>query len=73
MNKIDIILPYKELFTSNGASAVSISVKNSIQYSKNKKNITIYGQYVEKPFTGFNFVGIKAKKFLQYNKINLLI
>ena len=39
MANIDIILPYKELFRSNGASAVSISVKNSIKYSKNKKNI----------------------------------
>tara|TARA_Y100000766_G_C18839297_1_gene572164 strand:- start:7 stop:1119 length:1113 start_codon:yes stop_codon:yes gene_type:complete len=66
MVKIDIILPYKELFTSNGASAVSISVKNSIKHSKNKKNITVYGQYVEKPFSDLNFVGIKTKKFLHF-------
>ena len=73
MIKIDIILPYKELFTPNGASAVSISVKNSIQYSKNKKNITVYGQYVEKSFTGYNFVGIKAKKFLHFgNNLSML-
>ncbi len=73
MANIDIILPYKELFRSNGASAVSISVKNSIKYSKNKKNITVYGQYVEKSFSDINFVGIKAKKFLHFGNNRSLI
>ena len=73
MVSIDIILPYKELFTLNGASAVSISVKNSIIYSKNKKNITVYGQYVEKPFNDLNFVGIKTKKFLHFgNNLSII-
>ena len=55
MLKIDIILPYKEKFSPDVASAVSISVKNSINYSKFKKTINVYGQSVEKSFTGINF------------------
>ncbi len=73
MNNIDIILPYKELFTPNGASAVSISVKNSIEYSKNKKIITVYGQYVHKPFAVSNFVGFKSKKIFHFgNNLSVL-
>ena len=73
MINIDIILPFKELFSPNGASAVSISVKNSIINSKNKKYITVYGQYVPQPFNGFNFIGIKSKKFLHFgNNLSIL-
>lgn len=68
MIKIDIILPYKELFTFTGASAVSISVKNSIKNSNFKKNINIFGQFVEKPFSGSNFNGFHAKKFFHFGK-----
>ena len=50
-----IILPYKELFTSHRASAVSISVKNSIQNSENKKTTRVFGQYVQNSFDDINF------------------
>ena len=33
---IDIILPYKEIFSKNKASAVSLTVKNSAEFSKYK-------------------------------------
>ena len=73
MIKIDIILPYKELFSSYGASAVSLSVKNSIIHSKFKKNINVYGQYVKDPFSGLNFKGIKAKKIIHFsNNLSIL-
>ena len=39
--KIEIILPYKEIFSEKKASAVSITVKNSMKFSKYKKNILI--------------------------------
>ena len=68
MLKIDIILPYKELFSSDGASAVSISVKNSILRSKFKKNINVYGQFVKNPFIDINFNGFYAKKFIHLSK-----
>jgi len=66
--QIDIILPYKEQFTADQASAVSISVKNSIEFSKFKKNIKIYGQKVNKPFFKNNFVGIKANRIIHLGK-----
>ena len=66
MINIDIILPYKELFTSKGASAVSISVKNSIQNSENKKSTRVFGQHVQNSFDDINFTGFIAKKFLHF-------
>ena len=66
MINIDIILPYKELFTSNRASAVSISVKNSIQNSENKNTIRVFGQYVQNSFDDINFTGFIAKKLLHF-------
>ena len=68
MFKIDIILPYKELFSSNGASAVSISVKNSIIQSKFKKNINVYGQFVKTPFKDINFNGFYANNIIHFSK-----
>ena len=73
MFKIDIILPYKELFSSNGASAVSISVKNSILQSKFKKNINVYGQFVRTPFSDINFNGFYANKIIHLsNNLSIL-
>ena len=68
MLKIDIILPYKELFSSNGASAVSISVKNSVLQSKFKKNINVYGQFVKDPFKDINFNGFNLNKIIHFSK-----
>ena len=66
MINIDIILPYKELFAPNGASAVSISVKNSIQNSEYKKTTRVFGQYVENSFDNINFTGFITKKLLHF-------
>ena len=57
--KINILLPYKEKFTLDKASSVSITVKNNFKYSSFKKNIRIFGQYVKEPMFKENFVGIK--------------
>ena len=48
--KIDIILPYKEIFSETKASAVSLTVKNAIEYSEFKSNIKVYGQTTKNPF-----------------------
>ena len=56
---INILLPYKEKFTKDKASSVSITISNNFKYSNFKKNIFIYGQFVEKPMFSKNFVGIK--------------
>ena len=55
---IDIILPYKEKFSKNEASAVSITVKNSMVHSKFFKNIRVYGQKTLTPFYKKNFIGL---------------
>ena len=65
--KIDVILPYKEIFSEESASAVSLTVKNSIEFSKFKKNIYVYGQHTLKPFYKNNFVGIKTNKLLHFS------
>ena len=57
--KINILLPYKEKFTLDKASSVSITVKNNFKYSSYKKHIRIFGQYVKEPMFKDNFVGIK--------------
>ena len=66
MINIDIILPYKELFTSHRASAISISVKNSIQNSEHKKTTRVFGQHVENSFDNINFTGFITKKLLHF-------
>ena len=56
---IDILLPFKEKFSKNKASAVSITVKNSMKYSSFKNNIKVYGRKVENPFYKKNFIGLE--------------
>ena len=78
--KIDIILPFKEIFSENKASAVSLTVKNSAEYSKFKREICVFGQYIENPFKELKFIGIKTNRLLHfgnnksilYNYLNLL-
>ena len=71
--KIDIILPFKENFSYKNASAVSISIKNSLTFSAFKKNINIYGKTIEEPFYPENFIGIKTNKFLHLGNNRSLI
>ena len=72
--KIDIILPFKEIFSSDKASAVSLTVKNSAEFSRYKKSITVFGQYIENPFVDLNFIGLKTNRFLHLgNNRSLLI
>ena len=82
MNKISILLPYKENFSPNYAGAVSLHVKETTINSAFKKNITIYGQtdykrrynlnYVNLSLGKKNIFGSKGKsyvnKFLEYEK-----
>ena len=65
---IDIILPFKEIFSKKKASAVSLTVKNSMEYSEFKSIIKIYGQFTNSPFIRENFVGIKVKEIFNFGK-----
>ena len=63
MNKIAIILPYKESYTASFAGAASIWVKDYMKKSKLFNQTKIYGNIEtnEKPLTG-NFTNIPLKK-----------
>ena len=57
--QINIILPYKEQFSKNKASSVSITVKNNFENSLYKNNIKIFGQDIDFPIFPNNFIGVK--------------
>jgi glycosyltransferase involved in cell wall biosynthesis len=70
--KINILLPYKEKFDKFKLSAVSVTVKNNLKYSKFKNNIMIYGQNVSNPIAKKNFNGIK-KPLISFSSKNKYI
>ena len=70
---INILLPYKEKFSKNKASSVSLTVANNLQFSKYKKQIRVFGHNLKDPMYKDNFVGInnswnflKSKNFYMY-------
>jgi len=72
--RIDVILPFKEIFSKDKASAVSLTVKNSTEYSEFKNKINVFGQYTDNPFKNIKFNGIKVKRFFHFgNNRSILI
>ena len=65
---VDIILPFKEIYSAKKASAVSLTVKNSMEYSKFKSSIKVYGQLTDEPFSNDNFIGVNVRKFFHFGK-----
>ena len=66
--KINILLPYKEDYSSNFSGAVSIHVSNLYKYSKFRKHITIWGNTKTKKYLTRNYKNISiSKKFLSSN------
>ena len=57
--KISILLPFKEDYTAKYSGAVSIHVSNLFNYSKLKKNTTIFGNTNSKKYLTNNFTNIK--------------
>ena len=75
---IFIILPYKESLNPNFAGAVSLYVKDTINYSKYKKRIQIISsddlENKKKLFRNRNYIVNFCKKFEKsLNKIDALI
>ena len=69
---INILLPYKEKFSINKASSVSLTVANNLEFSKYKKNIRVFGHNVEDPMHKNNFIGIQNSwNFLKSKNQNL--
>ena len=57
--KIATILPYKENYTKKGAGAVSLWIHDFMNYSKFKKDITVFGNTNNKNFLTNNYINIK--------------
>ena len=60
--KISILLPYKENFSSLYAGAISIFLKDTINKSKYKKKITVYGYTKHKKKLLSKYVNLNYKK-----------
>ena len=70
---IDIILPYKEIFNKNKASAVSLTILNSFKFSKFKRNIRIFGRIEKNPFLKKNYFSLKTNRILGFGNNRSLI
>ena len=71
---INILLPYKEKFSKNKASSVSLTVANNLQFSKYKKQIRVFGHNVNDPMFKKNFVGIENSwNFLKSKNENIAL
>ena len=69
---INILLPYKEKFSINKASSVSLTVANNLEFSKYKKQTRVFGHYVEDPMYKNNFIGMhNSWNFLKSKNQNL--
>ena len=64
MNKISILLPYKENFSPDYAGAVSLYVKDTTQRSEYIKQITVYGSTKYKKIFNLNYVNITLDKHI---------
>ena len=60
---IDILLPYKETFELKNASAVSLTVYNSLKFSKFKNKIRIFGKTINKPLVK-NYISFKTNRLI---------
>ena len=69
---INILLPYKEKFSIDKASSVSLTVANNLEFSKYKKQTRIFGHNVEDPMYKNNFIGMhNSWNFLKSKNRNL--
>ena len=69
--KISILLPFKENYSPNYAGAVSLFVNDTINESKHKDSINVFGNTNYKKFLSKNYTNIQFKKklFSSTNKL----
>ena len=69
--KISILLPFKENYSPNYAGAVSLFVNDTINESKHKDSINVFGNTSYKKFLSKNYTNIQFKKklFSSTNKL----
>ena len=56
--KIAAILPYKENYNKTGAGAVSLWINDFMNFSKFRKNITVFGNTNDKDYLTKNYINI---------------
>ena len=68
--KISILLPLKENFSPVYAGAVSLFINDTLEYSKFRKNITVFGQteFKEKFKKKYFNININKSLFQSQNK-----
>jgi len=72
--KISVILPYKENFSSEYAGAVSLQLKDTINLSKYRNNIKIFGSTTFKQnILKKNYINLSTKKFFFQSTSNVYI
>ena len=62
MSQINVLLPFKEKFSNNMKSSVSITVEANFKESIFKNKITVFGQMINNPMLKENFFGVKKTK-----------
>ena len=70
--KINILLPYKEQFDMEKASAVSITIRNNFVHSKFQENTIIFGRNVLLPIFPNNFISFDKPLLLLKSKNKFL-
>ncbi len=72
--KINILLPFKENYSFDKASSVSITIKNNLDHSCFKNNVRIFGKKTVNVMNIENFIGISNSfNFLRSKNKNLAI
>ena len=66
--KIDLLLPFKESFSSTNAGAVSTIVRDLIAEGTKPETQTVFGKEIEHPFPGINFRSLNTKHKWLYGK-----
>ena len=59
--KISVLLPYKENFSPDYPGAVSIFINDTLNHSKFKKNITVFGSTNYKKKFNHKYINLKPK------------
>ena len=72
--KISVLLPYKENFSTQYAGAVSLLLKDTINLSKYKNNIKVFGSTnYKKDILKNNYINLNTDKFFFQSRSNVYV
>ena len=67
--RISVLLPFKENFSPDYPGAVSIFINDTLNHSKFKKNITVFGSTNYKKKFNHKYINLKPKNIYSKAKI----